>query len=273
MQSADSTSPPSAVAVTDNAIILLPSDQAALFFAESVLTSHCMQAQGFPYQVLDYQVLVRWMQSTADDSQRTQFPYEAAIEGLPYATGSEANPGDPNASHIRSLDEAGQVAYGDALQGHIQNRIEVTVLGSAAGTTRDGCMSEARTSLYGSLEGALYSMFLTGNLAPVAHARMKSVPLVVDAMSKWNSCMAAEGYDFAGFGEARASAAAGLGEADRIAQADDSCTQDSDLASIYASEFQLAQEAIIEGNAEQFAMMQEVRANAIRSAQELLAEG
>lgn len=272
-RSDSASSLPPAETEPGGSLLVRPADQAALLYAESVLAARCMRSVGFPYEVIGYEVLVGWMQASADDAQRNQFPYDASIEGVPYVDPAESTPADPNEAYIRGLDEAAQVAYGDALQGDIQNRIEVAVLGNNAGTPRDGCVSEARTALYGSLEGALVSMILTGNLAPAAHARTRSQLRVADATDLWVECMAGDGFVFANFGEARAAAYARPAEAERIARADDQCTKQSDLAATYVSEFELARSIIIEENAEQFAASQEARITAIQKAQELLAEG
>lgn len=250
-----------------------PAEQAALVYAESVLTARCMQAVGFPFEALQYSAVLERMQTSAADAQRSQFPYVADVEGIPYEPIAEAAPFDPNVAYISSLDETARAAYGDALQGDIQDRVEVAALGNSAATPREGCVSEARTELYGSLEDALTSLILAGNLTPAAHSRARTDSDVVDAMKAWADCMRAVGFDFTEFGQARAAALARPEDADRIARADDQCTQESDLATQYATAFEQARDAVIEANVEQFNAATRARTVAIDQAERLLAEG
>lgn len=269
------SSPPITVeppADSDVSFAVLPADQAVLLYAESLLTARCMGSVGFPYEILDYTATVDRMQQSADDAQRSQFPYVASIEGMPYSPRAEEVPFDPNDSYIRGLDENTLIAYGDALQGDIQDRVEVSVLGSSAATPRAGCTSEARIALYGSLEDALTSVILSGNLAPTVHARARSDPAVLDALGSWAQCMAGVGFTFADFGEARAAAGARPDDADRIARANDECTIETNLSATYTSAYEAARSAVIEANIEQFRASAEARTSAVMNAQQLLTQ-
>lgn len=274
--STSSSSPVSPVgsAPHDVGVFVVSSDdQAVLLFAESVLTSRCMEDAGFTYEALDYGVVLDRMQQSADDAQREQFPYVSTLEGLPYANRSEGTPSDPNEAYIRSLDDGTRAVYGDALQGDIQDRVEVVVLGSTTGTPRGGCLSEARTALYGSLEDALTSLILSGNIAPAAHARTRSDPAVLEAMGSWARCMAGVGFDFADFGAARAAATARPDDAERIARVDGECTAGSDLATTYAAAFERARSSIVDANIGQFEASRAARSGAVERAQQLLIGG
>lgn len=250
-----------------------PVEQAALVYAESVLTARCMQALGFPYETPQYSALLERTQTSAADARRSQFPYAAELEGIPYEPIVEAAPFDPNEAYIRSLDETALAAYGDALQGDIQDRVEVMALGNSAATPREGCVSEARTELYGSLEAALTSLILAGNLTPAAHSRARTEPDVVDAMKAWADCMRGVGFPFTEFEQASAAALAQPDDADRIARADDQCTRESELATRYTTAFEQARDAVIEANIEQFNAAARARTVAIDQAERLLAGG
>lgn len=256
-----------------DAFIQLPADQAVLLYAESVLTARCMEAAGFTYEALDYSVVLERMQQSAVDARRNQFPYSASVEGVPYAHRTEGAPFDPNETYIPSLDEVAQVAYGDALQGQISDRIEVTVLGSTAATPRGGCISEARSALYGSLEDALSSLILSGNLSPATHTRARSDPAVVEAMASWAQCMTGVGFQFADFGAARTAAATRPDDAERIAGADDECTAKVGLGTAYADAFERARSSVIDANIGQFEATWTARSHAVATAQQLLVEG
>ncbi len=225
-----------------------------------------------PYEILDYTATLDRIKQSADPGQRSQFPYVASIEGMPYSPRVEEVPLDLNNSYIRGLDENALVAYGDALQGDIQDRVEVSVLGNSAGTPRAGCISEARIALYGSLEDAMTSVILSGNLAPTAHARARSDPAALDALGSWADCMARVGFTFADFGEARAAAGARPDDADRIARSDDECTIETNLSATYTAAYEAARSAVIEANIEQFRAAGEARTSAIKNAQQLLTQ-
>lgn len=250
---------------------LQPSDQALLTYAESVLTQRCMDAQGFVFQALSYPDLLQTNERAERIRALAQFPYDAAVEGVPYADTSEQLPIDPNEEYIRSLSESSRGTYGDALQGDITDRVEVSILGNIAATPKAGCVSEARTELYGSLEAALTVLIFAGNINPTSHTLARTEAEVSASLAAWANCMKSAGYALTMYTDARAFASSNPTNAVVIAEADRRCTDASNLGDIYRKAYADAYTKVLNDNAAQVETVTAARSDAIRQAQDLLA--
>lgn len=262
-----------ASASVSTVVTLTADDDALLQYAESVLTSRCMVARGFEYVATDLSTLQERLNLAYRAAELTAFPYDANREGIPYSDTSEPTVEDPNADYVGGLGEQQLTAYGDALQGFITDRVEVTALGTTMGTPRAGCVSEARASLYGDLESALRSYLLASNLGAIAHAMTRAEPAVQTALDDWSTCMRDMGYDLQDFGQARQLAIDDPELAVAVATADATCTADSDLSTIYRAAHSNAITELIEREPGTFEQVQQSRQAAIERATALLESG
>ena len=250
-------------------IQVLPEDEALLTFSESVLTSRCMTQLGFTFVAFDYESLKSSYQASARAANYERFPYDSVSEGIPYVQTVEPLPEDPNAARIASMSEEERTVYGDALQGFITDRVAGQALGVTLETPREGCVSEARVQIYGSLENAMASLIVSSNLYNVAHQGARLSPEVASALESWIGCMAASGYDYEDFTQARQAAKAN--DALAIASADSQCVEAANLSTLYRAAYEAALRDTLEidGRAGVDALVQ-VRRNALSRAKDLL---
>lgn len=248
-----------------------PADQAVLMYAESVLTSRCMAEQGFTYEALNYEDLRSTLTEAVTVVDRVEFPYDPDVEGIPYASSKEPTHADPNVAYIRSLSESARATYGEALQGSIQDRATVNVLGSVVSAPRGGCQSKARTQLYGTIEDAITSLMMSANLRPSAETIAREDAGVIAAMSSWSDCMRDSGFQFDNFGAARSSAQSAPTTSERVATADGRCTATSRLGEIYRHVYNQAMQTLIDNNFSQYEATAHAQSRAIQRANALVA--
>lgn len=250
---------------------LTADEDASLRYAESVLTAECMQRQGFTYQPLDLSSVRSTLQMSYRLAEYEAFPFDAASEGLNYVdTRSSGLIVDPNIEFIRSLTQEQLIPYGDTLQGFVSDSVTATALGLTLETPRGGCMSEARASLYGSLEASLMSMLVAANLNSTAHQRTMVAPTVSAALASWQACMSDSGFEFVEFHQSRSVAASNPSESVEIASADARCTTESALGTVYRSVYAEQISQLTEENFEVFEEVQRARDEALTIAMQLI---
>jgi hypothetical protein len=260
----------SAPRLLSGSVQLSADEDALLRYAESVLTATCMSSKGFNYIPLDLEELKSSLNQSYRIAQVVAFPYDATVEGESYSDTVEPSIEDPNRDYLASLDEAQLMAFGDALQGFVTDQVSATALGITLQTPQAGCVSEARASLYGSLDSALKSLLVASNLGAVAHSMARSKPDVIASLAAWISCMSGMGYDVADFGQARALAQSQQARAGAIASADASCTVQTDLSAAYRAAYNSAVNDLIENDPGTFEEVRRTREAAISRAQNLL---
>ncbi|MDX6739367.1 hypothetical protein [Actinocorallia sp. A-T 12471] len=94
------------------------------------------------------------------------------------------------------MSEEDRRRWGTALNGQgVANHVNMRMSdGSVVSVSADGCVSEARRTLYGSLEDAMTSTALAGNLPIEAKQRAAADPAMKALNATWSACMKDKGH-------------------------------------------------------------------------------
>jgi len=246
---------------------IAPDDEALLVWAEQVLIRDCMAAAGFEYFVPDRSTYAR---DPAEHAyfELERFPYDASVEGVPYAprVRSTDQAPDPNRTYVLGLSPAAQAAYSEAVA---SGEMTAPVLGMQMPS--QGCSAEARRQLYGDLETFMVSGFVV-NLDSTTRFAAETDDRVVTAMADWSACMTESGFTFESFYEARnAAAGSQASQAVAIAAADADCTTKSGLGVVFHTAYDEHFNELLDENADLLNQYVAARATAIEKATSLLA--
>ncbi len=229
-----------------------------------------MRDHGFEYYPPPYDQLLASARGS-EASRAERFPYDAALEGMPYRANDPAQQLDrSNDEYVAALSSDAQARYAEVGGGSWDDVAEVDALANSIQTPKGGRLSEARAELFGSVETSLLAEFAGGNLQNIIFAAVEADPVVMDAIAAWSTCMGGRGYDFEHFGEARGRARTSPPDAEAIASADAACTSETDLATAYRSAYDEEVQVLAEQYAAQLAESNAATAAALQRAQQAL---
>jgi hypothetical protein len=167
---------------------------ATRYAAEQELIRRCMEQRGFKY--------VKNPAPTRDVAPTLgPDPYGLAVEnakttGYNSAENAGDSPAEVDRFGVSDLSDKEKQEWGEAYFGP-ENAPEVTVDlpgGGAMGTTSEGCLAEARKTLYGSLSDNARLTFLSGNFPLWAKREASSDPDMARIDSAWSACMVGKGH-------------------------------------------------------------------------------
>ena len=193
---------------------------------------------------------------------------------------------DLNSEIYRSLSMAEQHRYDDVLWGSPDTVISVEVDDElAVSNSGDGCVADARRTLYGDLTTWLRLEYIALNVLSEASIRVQEDREVITAQAEWSDCMTRSGYAFDEVGDAVNYAVAAY---DRlvsqdpgaafdaemtVAVADAACRVESEYDhALVAAQHRAAAQSVTERQADLLAA-QELRARAAEVARTLLDDG
>lgn len=246
-----------------------PASQAFLWAAVDRTLAECVRAAGFDWKETPLDIYQSQYRS-ARDARVGEFPYDAAIEGLPYSN-PEA-PIVPNVS-INSgagLSENELEQFALVVGGSWDDVVTVDVFGTSMQTPRSGCISKARLRIFGSLEAAFFVESEAANAVSSARHATRQTPEVIEALDHWKMCMAESGHQFVDFTEARMRAHDHPSEAQAVAVADDRCTREANLGRVFDAAFNRAVDEFADSNTAALAEYQVAIDQAIEVAKDVL---
>ncbi|GAA4234121.1 hypothetical protein GCM10022254_38260 [Actinomadura meridiana] len=167
-----------------------------LIIAENELTSICMRKHGFKHV-------------TAIPPVR-EAPDPAAVEGDNIASrkangyglssrgqGNGLDGVGVNGRYLDSLSKAEQARWQRTYIGDDTKKINVTMPdGSTVSTGSDGCVTEARRTLYGDISKYLRVYMVAVNYTGEAYRLTIGDPAYTAAVGRWKQCMTGRGYHF-----------------------------------------------------------------------------
>lgn len=169
-------------------------DEDLLSWAEQTLAGRCMADRGF-------RVWVRWRPAPAETAPNHRYANDdtawAAANGFGIGLKRLAPPAqapDENRAYLAKLPDERRAAYDTAYHGDPQRTVSVSLAGGAVVRTgRDGCLSAARTELFGDL--AAWLRLDTGwrNLDAEVVPAVTALPEYQAALARWRACMHAAG--------------------------------------------------------------------------------
>ncbi|MFD8528612.1 hypothetical protein ACFV0L_14475 [Streptosporangium canum] len=164
------------------------------YAAQEELVRRCMEGKGFTY-VKNPAPQSDVVPAVGQDNYG-QSLQEASTTGYRSAEIVGDSPADIDRSGVQKLPQDQQQKWGDALLGP-DSGPEVTVnipMFGEVGTPTDGCLTEARRTLYGSIEQWLKLDFLSGNMLLQAQKSARADSEVSELNSAWSTCMAEKGH-------------------------------------------------------------------------------
>jgi hypothetical protein len=208
-------------------------------WAEDLLAGQCMAAGGFKY-------FVTWRPSepTSADEPPKWWSFGNANVGLARAHGYRVTEvggvdrlRESNAQYVTHLSMARQADYKLAYSGDPHKAITVKLpSGFQFSVSKTGCLSTARTWLYGDLAQWLVTTMTVSNFDSEVHPAVVADPRYIAALGKWRDCLQSQGYHYS---DPMAARKAGLdfGPADRqqeinLAVSDAECTVSSRLLEV-----------------------------------------
>lgn len=225
--------------------------------AEDKVMAECMKLAGFEFVPVQLNDLISGY-SADQVNQRTELPFDSSVEGNVYLPDQRAPQSFDNDAYARSLSPNEGEAYSIAAIGDFS---DVETVGLPNGidieVPNDGCLSEARRSIFGDLTTALLHEAAFSELRSQAVSRTEADPTVQAVLESWRDCMSKTGLTFEHFSQARAEAAQDPASALLIAEADRICTENSELGIVYSEVLAIQQSAVVDEN---LGLVQEVRA-------------
>ncbi|OII61872.1 hypothetical protein [Streptomyces sp. CC77] len=215
-------------------------EQERLHLAEQRLVATCMRGRGFTYTATP-------LGGTGDappvDPYGSGDEARARAEGYGLAafrardaaerrTEERARRTDPNHRYAASLPPDRREAYDTALLGTRRDAVTVRLPGlGTLFTSADGCLSEARGTLYGDLRKWTRAKAVMSHLRTLTAAERERDPRWTRALDAWRSCMRKAGFPYGTPAEARLGVQdAGPDEERRTAVADARCNRAAGLA-------------------------------------------
>ncbi|TDC67685.1 hypothetical protein E1200_14135 [Actinomadura sp. GC306] len=179
------------------------------FAAEEELVHRCMTAKGFHYVKLA---------SPSSDVHPTMSRDEYGItvaaakrDGYGSRERLSRAADHPDPSGLRQMTDQQRKSWGEAFYGPDSvERIKVELPdGSRIETSPQGCLSEARKKIFGSLEQTLKSSYLAANIPIIARKKAAADPEMVALNKVWAQCMTSAGHPGLANPESARSKAAG----------------------------------------------------------------
>ncbi|MFI8825711.1 hypothetical protein [Streptomyces sp. NPDC053431] len=180
-------------------------EQERLHQAEQRLVARCMSDHGFEYAVtpLGRTDDTPWAApyGSDDEARAREEGYGLAAlrtrEAADRRTEEQARRTDPNNRYATSLTPERRQAYDTALFGTRRNAITVRLprLGTLF-TSADGCLSEARGTLYGDLADWTRAKAVVSHLRTLTAPERERDPRWTRALDAWRTCMRTAGFPY-----------------------------------------------------------------------------
>jgi hypothetical protein len=165
----------------------------------------------------------------------TQFPPDAQLsvkdaETVGYAFATLA---DIQSDWTASLPEKAQRAL---LGSDDTPQVAVKVDDNTITMNSTGCLAQARSKVYGSMENYLAVAFATLTPQALGVEAIGGDPRVIEATQNWSTCMSKRGFSFSGPDQSQRAGEEIGGTSERsIAVADATCRVEADLQATYAA--------------------------------------
>ncbi|WP_419997987.1 hypothetical protein [Streptomyces boninensis] len=177
---------------------LTDAEEARLAWAEQLLMQRCMKREGLKY----------WPGRPADPDElkNTTLFLDDVRWAREHGYGSEferkadrERRKDPNSAYLAGLSKREHTRWDRAFFGGGNGRtVSVTLpSGGRAGVSLDGCVAQARDTLYGDLAQWFRASKTAENLAPLYAKDLKNDPRFKGAVRTWSRCMRGKGHDYA----------------------------------------------------------------------------
>ncbi len=179
-------------------------DEDLLSWAEQTLAGRCMADRGF-------RVWVGWRPAPAGEQPPHRYGNDDAAWAAAHGFGIGAQrlapatqAPEPNRAYLMKLPEDRRAAYDLAYHGDPKRTVAVSLAGGAVVRTgRDGCLSQARTELFGDLAEWLRLDSGWRNLDAEVVPAVTAMPEYLAALARWRGCMQAAGHPAADPGALR----------------------------------------------------------------------
>ncbi|GAA1607425.1 hypothetical protein GCM10009679_09120 [Saccharothrix algeriensis] len=179
-------------------------DEELLGWAEQTLAARCMADRGF-------RVWVRWRPAPTEEGPHPRYGSDdvawAAANGFGIGAQRRApatQAPEPNRAYLAKLSDDRRAAYDLAYHGDPKQTVSVSLAGGAVVRTgRDGCLSAARTELFGDLAAWLRLDSGWRNLDAEVVPAVTAMPEYLRALTRWRGCMRAAGHETADPGALR----------------------------------------------------------------------
>ena len=227
-----------------------PADAAVLGVAVEDVVAECMARSGFQYIALDLATATA-ISEAETANRRVDLPINPGVEGTGYQPLAEVPSRTfDNDAYARSLGESERQAWANAGLGSFDDVTTVVLPGGISfDIPNDGCLTEGRTTVFGSIEAALGFEAGLSRVRIDAHGRTTADEAVVAAMTEWSACMLERtGQQFRDFSQARRIASEDPTRSLSIAEADAACTIQTGLRDVYVSVLAANTQVLIDEN-------------------------
>lgn len=219
---------------SDVVIVDFEEREAVLHDAEQELTRRCMADAGFEFVTTPSATIAEQERQAASEvPPEYGFDDVEAARRVGYGLADASStsgvlPSDQaNVAIYEALPQAEKARYDELLNPSLDNAITVRLDdGSEVSTSAEGCVAEARVTLYGDLAEYIKLSHVALNLRNEARARVESDESYGDSLEAWASCMENRGFQFAAWFEAYEAAINAPSREVEIAVADTSCAQE-----------------------------------------------
>lgn len=165
---------------------------ARLRFAEQSLIARCMQRRGLPYQVAAEGADAGLPTMSVNDVEKARNEGYGLRTELTRADEVTSLEDDRIDLPRRQQQEYERVLFGPPRAAQASTR---SLEGDVVSASTEGCIAQARTQLFGSVENFLtLSEFLGNSVRLVMYQARQESPEVQDAFGGWRDCMADAGY-------------------------------------------------------------------------------
>lgn len=177
---------------------LTDAQEGKLAWAEQVLIQRCMQRQGLQYspgRAPDPGELKNTTLFVDDVRWARRYGYGGALD----RRAEQERKKDPNSAYLKGLSEWELARWDRALFGDEDSRVVSVRLpaGGRVGTRTDGCVANARDTLYGDLAQWFRASKVAENLVPLYAEDLTQDRGFKEAVRKWSHCMRGKGHDYA----------------------------------------------------------------------------
>ncbi|TDC62559.1 hypothetical protein E1200_25325 [Actinomadura sp. GC306] len=166
-----------------------------LVIAENELISRCMRRQGFKHvtEIPPAENVFGTPVEHDDVDARKQNGYGLSDRN----PGKEADGIGVNGRYMQTLSKSEQRRWELAYFGGGNSEMQVRLAdGSVVTFNRNGCITEARRSLYGDVASYLKVYMIAINYSGKAVGMTERDPGYLEAIAQWRNCMAGRGYHF-----------------------------------------------------------------------------
>ncbi|MGX6608499.1 hypothetical protein ACWKSP_41225 [Micromonosporaceae bacterium Da 78-11] len=255
-------------------------DESLLAWAENVLAGKCMVSAGFDFKAAAPQAREHDRVNQFDEMYGRVDTTEAKRVGFgisPELRLDEGSVEDPNLHYLKTLSDQDSARFDRAYFGSRNNAVRIDVVDGDVSVGTEGCLADARTTLYGGIaEWAPLDVWAT-DLNSRAYAKVVESDGYRAALSRWRHCIRGSGFTDADPAALRSRIADGAEQLGAItaeraaAVADADCNRRSGLRREAEARHRSTVEAMIILNRAKHVEWRHRRDQALRMARELAA--